>query len=158
MIGLFLSVVIWIFAAVVVIGAAAFLVIDAMDKVESIETRAPWIPKLLERRDAFVALLLICVVLLIGVGYELLTKEMPEVAAMPPIVFKPPASPNVTIKKIIVKTTGSGRLDRDLNDQQSDHLYKQLKQLAETPNVPPEFANITMVLAYPQDRESRHLF
>jgi hypothetical protein len=76
----------------------------------------------------------------------------------PPIIIKAPAAPNVTIRKIIIKTTGSGRLDRDMNNQQSNHLYEQLKQIAENPKAPPGLRNITMLLPYPQDRESVHLF
>jgi hypothetical protein len=93
-IGLVIRVVVWIFAALVVVGATVFLVSEAMDKVESIQKRAPWIPKILERRDAFVALLLIAVVLLIGDGYELLTKEVPE-SSLPTIVFKAPTVPMI---------------------------------------------------------------
>ena len=78
------------FAAVVILGAIVFIALEAMDKVESIQKRAPWIPKLLKRRDAFVALLLICFVLLIGNGYELLTKEIPEAPSAPAISFSAP--------------------------------------------------------------------
>jgi hypothetical protein len=56
----------------------------------------------------------------------------------------------------IVKTSGSGRLDRDLNEQQSDHLYRQLKEFAENA-AKKEFATISIVQAYPEDRESRRL-
>jgi hypothetical protein len=73
---------VWIFAALVILAAAVFLVIEAMDKVDSLRKRAPWIPRILERRSAFVSLLLICFVLLIGDGYELLTKEFPEAASL----------------------------------------------------------------------------
>src|SRR5207302_11068801 len=34
----------------------------------------------------------------------------------------------------IIKTTGSGLLDRDLNNEQSNHLYEQLKQIKENKN------------------------
>jgi len=95
-----LRVVVWLSAVIVVIGAIVFLVIDAMDKVESIQKRAPWILKILERRDAFVALLMICTVLLIGDGYELLTKEMPEVPALPNVTFPPPPAPHITVDQL----------------------------------------------------------
>lgn len=77
------SVVIWLFAAIVVIGGFGFVLLDAMDKVESIQKRAPWIINILERRGALVVLLMICAVLLIGDGYELLTKEVPEIPNAP---------------------------------------------------------------------------
>jgi hypothetical protein len=88
--GLILRGIVWVFAGIVILAATVFLVIEAMDKVESIQKRAPWIPKILERRSAFVALLLICFVLLIGDGYELLTKELPEV---PTPIYQFRASP-----------------------------------------------------------------
>jgi hypothetical protein len=89
------SVVLWLFAAIVAIGGIGFVILDAMDKVESIQTRAPWITKILEWRGAIVALLMICTVLLIGNGYELLTKEMPELPAPPVVVFASPPAPKV---------------------------------------------------------------
>lgn len=94
------SIVVWLFAVIVVIGAIGFLVLDAMDKVESIQKRAPWVSKILERRAAFVALLLICIVLLIGDGYELLMKELPEVSAAPSITFSSPAGPRLTVNQL----------------------------------------------------------
>jgi len=84
----------WLFACVVVIASIGLLVLDAMDKVESIQRRLPWLPKVLERRSAFVLLLLIAVVLLVGDGYELLTKEMTEIEA-PRISFAAPAAPRM---------------------------------------------------------------
>jgi hypothetical protein len=95
-----LRVVVWLFAVIVVIGAISFLVIDAMDKVESIRKRAPWIPRILERRDAFVVLLMVCTVLLVGDGYELLTKEIPEVPAPPRVAFSSPSAPHVTVNQL----------------------------------------------------------
>jgi hypothetical protein len=95
-----LSVVVWLFAAIVVVGAAGFVVLDAMDKVESIRKRAPWITKILKRRGALLALLMICTVLLIGDGYELLTKEVPEISAPPNVTLTSPPSPRITIYKL----------------------------------------------------------
>jgi len=95
-----LRVVVWLFAVIVVIGAIGFLVIDAMDKVESIQKRVPWITKILERRDAFVVLLMICSVLLVGDGYELLVKELPEVSASPNVTFPSPPGPRITVNQL----------------------------------------------------------
>src|SRR5579863_5301672 len=89
-----------LFAAIVVLGAIGFLVLDAMDKVESIQKRVPRISKILERRSAFVALLMICVVSLIGDGYELLTKEVPEVPAAPSVIFSSPSGPRLTVNQL----------------------------------------------------------
>jgi hypothetical protein len=95
-----LSVVVWLFAAIVVLGGIGFLILDAMDKVESIQKRAPWITKILERRGALVVLLMICIVLLIGDGYELWTKEIPEIPAPPTVAFASPAVPHITIYQL----------------------------------------------------------
>jgi hypothetical protein len=99
-IGLSVRLAFWLFAAIVIVGAAGFLVIDVMDKVESLKAKAPWIPKILERRDAFVALLLICLVVLIGDGYELLRKEIPEVCGPLNVTFQSPPAPRITINQI----------------------------------------------------------
>src|SRR5467141_2938878 len=71
-----------------------------MDKVESVQKRAPWILKILKRRDAFVALLLICFVLLVGDGYELVIKETPEIPAPPIAEIKTPLPPPMNIIRI----------------------------------------------------------
>jgi len=54
-----IRVILWLFAAIVVAGAICFVVLDAMDKVESIQKRAPWIKKFLERRSSLVGLLML---------------------------------------------------------------------------------------------------
>jgi hypothetical protein len=53
-VGLIVRLAFWLFAAIVILGSAVFLVIDVMDKVESLKAKVPWIPKVLERRSAFV--------------------------------------------------------------------------------------------------------
>ena len=78
MISLGIRAMVWVFSAIVVAGAGVFLVLDALDKIESIDKRVPWLRKALARREAVVAALLIAIVLLVGDGYELLTKEIPE--------------------------------------------------------------------------------
>jgi hypothetical protein len=93
-----LSVAVWLFAAIVVVGVIGFGVLDAMDKVESIKTRAPWITKILERRSAMAALLMISIVLLVGDGYEFLTKEVPDVAPEH-VAFSPPLAPSIAVSQ-----------------------------------------------------------
>lgn len=95
-----LSIVVWLFGAIVILGGLGFLVLDAMDKIESIDRRAPWIPKILARRNAFVALLMISTVLLIGDGYELVTKEIPEKSDPPRISLPTPPAPHLTINQL----------------------------------------------------------
>ena len=74
-----IHILILIFGAVVLIAGIAFVVLDVMDKVASIKDRAPWVEKILRRRDAFAVLLLVDFVLLAGLGYEMYEKEMPGV-------------------------------------------------------------------------------
>lgn len=93
------SVLVWVSSVIVVIGGIGFVVLDAMDKVESITKRAPWIEKALAHRSAMVVLLMICTVLLIGDGYELLTKEMPEVVE--------PPNPSFSLKAPIIEKYGA---------------------------------------------------
>jgi len=114
-----LSITVWLFAAIVVIGGIAFVVIDAMDKVESVRKRIPWIDKVLERRSAMVGLLMICIVLLIGDGYELLTKEMPDWNAQ---------------VKAIIPSADPGAKDAEIMQlkQQRDALRKQCTATGQT--------------------------
>jgi hypothetical protein len=97
---LFVRIFVLVFGAFVIAGCILFLILEAMDKVESIQKRAPWIEKVLRRREAFVALLLIAVVLLLGDGYESWTKEIPEVPEVHLSgTFPAPPAPNITITR-----------------------------------------------------------
>ena len=50
-IGLILRIVIWMFGAIVVIASTVFLVVDAMDKAESIQARWPWTTEVLDAKS-----------------------------------------------------------------------------------------------------------
>jgi hypothetical protein len=95
-----LSVIVLCFSVIAVIGGVGFAVLDAMDKVESIKNRAPWIKKILAKRGAVIALLMTCTVLLIGDGYELVSKELPEVPLPPVLTFPPMSAPHITIYQL----------------------------------------------------------
>lgn len=99
MIGLSVRLLIWVFAALVVAGATTSLIFDAIDKIESLRKHIPWIPKTL-RRDAFVTLLSTCCVLLIGVGYELLDKEIPKPATINVVFNAPSSGPVVALAEV----------------------------------------------------------
>jgi hypothetical protein len=99
-VGLIVKLCFWLFAAIVISIAVLFIVIEMLDKVESLKEKVPWITKILEKRSALVALLLICVVLLVGDGYEYLTKEVPDVPSSPSLTFPAPPAPKVTIYQL----------------------------------------------------------
>lgn len=154
--GLLTHLVVLLFAVLVVLGALAFLVLDTFSRVDYLNQKAPWLQRIAERRGAIGVLLLVAVLLVVGDGYELVAKDFPE-SKTPQLIFPAPSAPKIVIEKRIIKTTGSGRLDRDLNDQQSDHLYHRLKSYVDLPNrVRP--ATVLLVNAYPCDREAQHIF
>jgi len=130
--------------------------LDWHGRMEVLETKHPQIAKLVQSRPLRLVLLL----MLLGMIVSDFRETIKQVGTEPLVVkasVPAPASPNVVIYKRIIKTTGSGRLDRDLNDQQSNHLYHQLKSYVDTPNrVRP--ATVIIANAYPCDRESKHLF
>ena len=94
---LLIHIVILMFAALVVLGAFLFAVIDMFTRVDYLKEKAPWLKRMLERRSAFGVLLLVTAFLLIGDGYELLTKEIPE-ANPPTVTFPAPSGPVTTPK------------------------------------------------------------
>lgn len=94
MFGVAVHIVLWLFCALILIFAILFFVLDAMDKVESIQKRVPWIPGIFVRRSGYVSLLLISAILLVGVGYELIAAALPEIPA-PNITFSPPEIPQL---------------------------------------------------------------
>ena len=74
---------------------------EGLDRVKSFKERAPnFLTRFIESREAFVPLLLICIALLVGDGYQLLLKEMPEVPKPPVIEIKAPIGPTMTITRI----------------------------------------------------------
>jgi hypothetical protein len=54
-----------------------------------LKTNFPWLERILERRGAVGVLLLVAIFLLIGDGFELVTKEIPEPVAPPSSIFRP---------------------------------------------------------------------
>jgi hypothetical protein len=85
----------WLFTAIVVIIAVAFVVIDMLGRVEYLKAKAPWVDPLLEKRATFSALLIFAMFLNVGVGYELLVKEAPPIPEGPKVTISAPAPPIV---------------------------------------------------------------
>lgn len=94
------SIVIWILCALGVLFVAGMLVVDMAGRFDYLQTHFPTLIKWSERREFQGLLLLICLGLLIGDGYELLTKEVPE-THLPPVVFKAPEPPTITVTKVV---------------------------------------------------------
>jgi hypothetical protein len=97
-ISLIVSIFIIIFTVLVLLGALIFLVMEGLDKIESFKERAPgFVTRFIESRQSFVPLLALCFVLLLGCGYELLQKEVPDVPEPPRVMIKPPPAPELTV-------------------------------------------------------------
>ena len=65
-------------------------------RVDYLKEKAPWLERMLDRRSAIGVLLLVTIFLLIGDGYELLTKEMPEDTFPAPVgPIAAPSAPHV---------------------------------------------------------------
>jgi hypothetical protein len=93
-------VLVFAFAAIIVLGAVVFLVVDMFGRVDFLNTNEAWLPRFLERRKALNICLLVAVFLLIGNGYELLIKEIPEIPEPPVLKIAPPKAPSLTINEV----------------------------------------------------------
>ena len=67
------------------------LVLDMVTRVDYLKEKFRWL-RWLEHKSAVGPLLLVCILLLIGNGYELYEKEVPEVAAPNPPQLVPPTN------------------------------------------------------------------
>lgn len=74
------SKIIFVFVFVVVVAAVVSLVMEMLGKANDLKEKYPGLEKWLERKSSFNRLLLVCIFLLFGVGYELVTKEGREVS------------------------------------------------------------------------------
>lgn len=145
--GLLVHLFVLLFATLAVVGGLLFLLIDMLSRVDYLRKEVPWLEKIGEKRGVIRGLLIVAIFLLLGNGYELVNKEVPEPGVIQAKI-PTPIAPAVTVQKITIKTTGSGRLDRDFNEQQSDHLYRQLKGYVDAPNkIAP--ASVLLVNAIP---------
>jgi hypothetical protein len=72
------------FAAILLV---IFLIFDMMDQAEGLKKRVPGFAKFLEKKEAIPIFLLIFIFMLVVNGYELVTKEIPDVPEAPKLSF-----------------------------------------------------------------------
>ncbi len=89
-----------VFTVLVLVAGAVFMILEANDKLETLREKAPGFVKFVERRESLNVLIIVCIFLLLGNGYELVMKETPEVPAPPSLTLKTPPQPAVTINEI----------------------------------------------------------
>lgn len=97
---IFVRIFVILFTVVVLIAGLAFIVLEANDKLETLKEKAPWFVKFVERRESLNVLVAVCIFMLLGNGYELVIKEMPEVPSPPVVSLKSPSPPPITITQI----------------------------------------------------------
>ena len=114
-----------VFGGIVLLFLLLGAAIDMAARIEYAQETFPWLKRQVENRKWRTVVLLATCLFYGGTLYELLNQPGNTLH----VRFPPPAAPNVVVQKRVIKTTGSGRLDRDMNDQQSDRLYHQLKSL-----------------------------
>jgi hypothetical protein len=154
-----ISIFIIVFGVIVVLSALVFLVMEAMDKIESLRHRVPWLVRLIERRESLNVLLCVSVFLLLGNGYELVKKEVPEVPLPPPPAKLSPSVPTIVQlpPKIIPPALDTASpSDRYLNSEQREWLFGQLKAIYESTKDKRALA-VRFMPAYPHDRETMRL-
>jgi hypothetical protein len=100
------------FAAFVVLVVIGFLVLEALTRVEEIRKRVPWFVNYVEGRKALTHLVLICILMLVGNGYEILTKEIPEVPNPPTTIVKAPLAPTIQVLTVPVARESRDSLRR----------------------------------------------
>ena len=141
------------FGAIVLFFFVLRAIIDLAASIDYAQEAIPLLKRFAETKKWHRILLTATCLFYGGTLYDLLTQPTEVLLAKVPT----PLAPGIVIQKRIIKTTGSGRLDRDMNDQQSDHLYNKLRAYVDSPNRTRE-AKVTLVGAYPCDRETQHLF
>ena len=99
-----ISLLVWIVCAVGLLFLTAMVIVDMAGKFDYLVQHFPRLVKWSEKREKHGLMLLICFGLLIGDGYELITKELPE-AQLPTIVFEASKPPNITIIKNVMPVT-----------------------------------------------------
>jgi hypothetical protein len=117
-------------AAVVIIGGIVFVVIDMFTRVDYLRDKFSWLGRVLEWRGSLTALVVVATCLLIGDGYELTIKEVPEVPAAPTFIVKAPLAPVVQIQGVLPSKEPKDSLRRRTM-QVADELYDYLKARAE---------------------------
>src|SRR5260370_31012740 len=96
------SLFVMVFTVLVMFGAVVFLVMEATDRLESLRQKAPWFVRLIEKRESLNVLFVVCAFLLLGNGYELVVKEIPEVPAPPIVKIIPPLPPQIVTPPTVI--------------------------------------------------------
>jgi hypothetical protein len=99
------------FAGLLVLSVVVFVVIDMFGRVDYLKDKVPWLQRVLERKGALGVLLLVAVFLLIGDGYELLIKEIPEVPKPPTVEIIAPPPPPIQIEDLVKRKRLTIRTD-----------------------------------------------
>jgi hypothetical protein len=99
-----LPLLVWIVCAVGLLFLTVMVVVDMAGKFDYLQSHFPRLVKWSEKREMHGLMLLICFGLLVGDGYELITKEIPE-AQLSPIIFQPQRPPEINIVKNVVPLT-----------------------------------------------------
>src|SRR5260221_14438273 len=97
---LIFHIVVLAFAAVVILAAVLFAIIDMFGRVDYLKENVPWLSRILERRSAVGVLLLVGIFLLVGDGFELVGKEVPEIPPPPTVIVKAPLPPTIQVQLI----------------------------------------------------------
>ncbi len=129
-------------AVVVIIGGIVFVVIDMFTRLDYLKDKFSWLGKVLEWRGSITALVLVATCLLIGDGYELIIKEVPEVPAAPTMIVKAPLAPVIQMQGMLASKEPKDSLRRR-TVQVVNELRNYLKVRAE--HQPP--------VAYPNSNE-----
>ncbi|MFZ0480244.1 MAG: hypothetical protein WAL71_13965 [Terriglobales bacterium] len=96
----------FLFVVVIVVGASLFLVIDMCGRADYVKDKAPRLAKLLERRSVAGVLLLVAIFMLVGLGSEIIVKDIPEVPEPPVVKF---TSADSSALQALLKTTNESR-------------------------------------------------
>jgi hypothetical protein len=131
------SVAILVFTALVVLAVAAFLVMEALSKIEEVRKRMPRFVGYAESRKTLTHLLSVAIILMVGNGWELLTKEVPEIPRLPSIKLSPPII-QVTSSTVAVPTIREPKNSlRRRTMQLADEIEKYIVMRASDPSRPP---------------------
>jgi hypothetical protein len=139
---LIFHIVVLAFAAVVILAAVLFAVIDMFGRVDYLKENVPWLSRILERRSAVGVLLLVGIFLLVGDGFELVGKEVPEIPPPPTVIVKAPLPPTIQVQLIAASSEQKDSLRRRTM-RLADEVYEFLMERQQ--NHPP--------VAYPNSND-----
>jgi hypothetical protein len=110
--GLIFHIVVLAFPVAVILAAVLFAVVDMFGRVDYLKENFPWLSRILERRSAIGVLLLAAIFLIVGDGLELISKEVPEVPSLPPVIVKAPLPPIIQVRVVAAPIESKDSLRR----------------------------------------------